>query len=238
MGQMFILLLRILFPLDKVARSREFMRGWIKLVMNWVRDPEDVEGFAYWSDDRARLEGHIAAVEYGLQILIWERARDMLGLPFLFIPRQHNPHIRHPKSMSQLFRRLTQIAHNFHNLDALAARRARAMQRETDLNPLHLVAAYQASSPALRAVEATYRRLASTRAQHWERWIALTCAQDGRGACAFARGPPPPSHPATQTPHLAASCENAPARPQHPEISVTYRPRRCAPQKTGLRPRA
>ena len=39
MGQLFILLLRILFPFDKVGRSRELMRGFLQMVMGWVMDP-------------------------------------------------------------------------------------------------------------------------------------------------------------------------------------------------------
>ena len=199
MGQMFILLLRILFPLDKVARSRELMRAWLQMVMGWVADPEDVEGFAYWADDRAKLEGHVCALEHAMQVLIHERARDLLGLPFIYFPRQRNPKIRHPNSMSQLFKRLTQLARNFHNLDELAAKRANRIKRERDSNPLRLAATPQSTSPTLRAVEANHQRtfdvqIASTTSQKWGRWIGASSRRDGGGG-AFPRGPP--SHQST-----------------------------------------
>jgi lysozyme len=223
MGQMFVLLLRILFPLDKVARSRELMRGWLQMVMGWVADPEDVEGFAYWTDDRAKLEGHVCALEYAMQGLIHERARDLLGLPFIYFPRQRNPIIRHPKSMSQLFKRLTQLARDFHNLDTLAERRADRIKRERDSNPLRLAATPQSTSPALRAVEANHRPLASTSATHWGRWIARSCAQDGGGG-AFARGPP--SHQSIAYCQLPiASRASARDRSRAPTAASPFTPR-------------
>ena len=71
MSPMFFILMRILFPFDKVARIRELMRHLIRLTISWVSDPEDVESFAYWDEDRAWLEGHIAALEYAMRCLVW-----------------------------------------------------------------------------------------------------------------------------------------------------------------------
>ncbi len=190
---MFILLLRILFPLDKVARSREFMRAWLQKIVSWVTDPEDIEGFAYWTDDRAKLEGHICALEYAMQVLIHERAREILGLPFIFFPRQRNPHIRHPKSMHQLFKRLAQSARNFDNLDKLAARRAERMRREESLSPslrdspLRLDAPHRSTSPTLCVVEDAITGASPPSRKARGRWIARSCAQDG-GGCVLARG--------------------------------------------------
>jgi len=227
MGQMFILLLRILFPLDKVARSREFMRAWLQKIVSWVTDPEDIEGFAYWTDDRAKLEGHICALEYAMQVLIHERAREMLGLPFIFFPRQRNPHIRHPKSMHQLFKRLAQSARNFDNLDKLAARRAERMKREGATlgpslrdSPLRLDAPHRSTSPTLCVVEDANTALEVLPRQRRGRWRAHACARDG-GGCASSRGclrtrGPPLNSIYCRLPtayRLTATCENAPARP-------------------------
>jgi hypothetical protein len=189
MGQMLLILLRILFPLDPVARSRELMRNWLGMVMSWVADPEELEAYAYWSEDRAKLESCICFLEYAMQVLIHDSACQMLGQRYVHVPLQDKPHIRHPKSLNQLLKRLAQLARDFHNLDMLASRRADRIKRERDSDPLRLAATPQSTSPALRAVEANHRRLASTCAQHWGRWIARSCAQDGGGG-AFARGPP------------------------------------------------
>jgi hypothetical protein len=189
MGQMLLILLRILFPLDPVARTRELMRSWLGMVISWAADPEELEAYAYWSEDRARLESCICFLEYAMQALLHDRAQQMLGQRYVHVPLQDKPHIRHPKSLNQLLKRLGQLARDFHNLDALAAKRANRMRRDRDSNPLRLAATPQSTSPALRAVEASHRRLASTSASHWGRWIGASSRRDG-GCGAFPRGPP------------------------------------------------
>jgi len=150
MGQMLLILLRILFPLDPVARTRELMRNWLGMVMSWIADPEELEAYAYWSEDRARLESCICFLEYAMQVLLHDRARQMLGQRYVHVPLQDKPHIRHPKSLNQLLKRLAQLARDFHNLDALAARRADRIKRERDSDPLRLAATPQSTSPSLR----------------------------------------------------------------------------------------
>jgi hypothetical protein len=200
MGQMLLILLRILFPLDPVARTRELMRNWLGMVMSWVADPEELEAYAYWSEDRAKLESCICFLEYAMQVLIHDRACQMLGQRYVHVPLQDKPHIRHPKSLNQLLKRLAQLARDFHNLDVLASRRADRMRRDRDSDPLRLAATPQSTSPTLCVVEANHRRLAFTCAKHWGRWIARPCAQDGGGGTS-SRGPPsPPAIPKTTSP--------------------------------------
>ena len=158
MSKLFIILLRLLFPYDKVGRSREFMRGWLQMVMGWVMDPINIADFEDYPEDRAWLEGHIAATEYGMQVLVWERAREMLGLPFIYHRRQDNPKFRRSKDLRRLVRRLTQLARNFHNLDKLAARVADRMRREHDADPLSL----RASSLMLRITPAAVEDFVAT----------------------------------------------------------------------------
>ena len=140
MGQMFLILLRILFPLDPVARYRELMRSWLGMVMSGVDDPEELASYAYWSEDRAKLESCICFLEYAMQVLIHDRTRQLLGQRYVYMPLQDKPHIRHPKSLDQLLKRLGQIARDFHALDALAARRAERMRvpvRSVTVEPLN-----------------------------------------------------------------------------------------------------
>ncbi|RYG38129.1 MAG: hypothetical protein EON93_02550 [Burkholderiales bacterium] len=213
---MFILLLRILFPLDLVGRSREFMRGWLQMVMGWVMDPTNIADFAEFPEDRLWLEGHIAATEHAMQILVWERAREMLGLPFIYIRRQDNPRLRRAKTMAQLFRRLSQLAHNFRNLDTLAARSAAQMKREQTADPLSLHA-----NDFMRVdAEASATPLEVLHRQRRGRWHARPCAHDG-GGCALARGwlnatgPPLTSHYAfPDFPPQRSATENTHACPK------------------------
>ena len=163
MGQMLLILLRILFPLDPVARYRELMRNWLGMVMSWVADPEELEAYAYWTEDRAKLESCICFLEYAMQVLIHDRTRQMLGLRYVYSPLQDKPHIRHPKSLNQLLKRLAQLARDFHNLDVLASRRADRMRRERGNDPLRLAAAPQSTSPSLRLVEVDRRAFAPRR---------------------------------------------------------------------------
>ncbi len=140
MGQMFLILLRILFPLDPVARAQELMRSWLRQVMDAVTDPEEIESFAYWPEDRLMLERAICVLEYAMRMLIHARARQMLGLRYVYVPLQPAPDIRKAKSLGQLLKRITQLARDFHNLDKLAARRAKRMKCERDNDPLRLAA--------------------------------------------------------------------------------------------------
>ncbi|RYZ07486.1 MAG: hypothetical protein EON61_13320 [Alphaproteobacteria bacterium] len=225
MIKLFIILLRLLFPFDKVGRSREFMRGWLQMVMGWVMAPINIADFEDYPEDRAWLEGHIAATEYGMQVLIWERAREMLGLPFIFIPRQHSPKFRRSKDLRRLVRRLTQLARNFHNLDKLAARVADRMRREHDADPLslhtnsplRLDAAHQSISSACGGGGLRDDALRPPSRKARGRWIATTSSRDG-GGCASPRGPPssPIAHCRLLTTSLAHLRERTRAQKKNP----------------------
>ena len=208
MSKLFGILLRLLFPFDKVGRSREFMRGWLQMVMGWVMDPINIADFEDYPEDRAWLEGHIAATEYGMQVLVWERAREMLGLPFIFIPRQHSPTFRRSKDLRRLVRRLTQLARNFHNLDKLAARVAERMRHEHDADPLGLDAFTPYTEQRARRVLILSRHRADRR---------HAIAQRGQGTTSLraflrARGPPliALDCPFPTADCLSARAENAP----------------------------
>ena len=225
MGQMFLILLRILFPLDPVARYRELMRSWLGMVMSWVDDPEELASYAYWSEDRAKLESCICFLEYAMQVLIHDRTRQMLGQRYVYMPLQDKPHIRHPKSLDQLLKRLTQLARDFHNLDTLAARRAERMRHEESLSPslrdspLRLDAPHRSTSPGFAGGGLRGRcAFLVLHRQRRGRWIARSCAQDGGGCassrgCLRTRGPPIPNRSpiADCRPPRAPAREIAPA---------------------------
>ena len=214
MTELFLVLLRILFPLDPVARLREVTRDYLSEIMGWLDDPLDVAEIARRPDWLEILEAHIIVAENGVELLITERARQIAGLPFIYTRRMAPPHLRKVKSLSRLLNRITHLARLFHNLERLAARRADRLRSQQ--SPLRLDASHQSTSPALRAAEATCPlqlnvQIASLSPQDWGRWIGASSRRDG-GGCASPRGPPPNPVPKTKLPHLAGpTCENAPA---------------------------
>ncbi len=171
-------------------------------IMSLVLDPLNTPCFETDAENRTWLEGHIAATEYGMQVLVWERAREMLGLPFIYHRPQETPQFRRAKDMRQLYCRLSQLARN---LDKLAVRLANRMRREQDADPFglaapHLTLAY--ADEATRIIDAIALPPASA-----------PCASSRR--CAHARGPPQLPIPNSTFPHLDHSViENAPSRPQ------------------------
>ncbi|MDP3492893.1 MAG: hypothetical protein Q8R82_07250 [Hyphomonadaceae bacterium] len=226
MVDLLLTLLRILFPLDPIARLREITRDYISQIMGWLDDPFDVEEIHHREDLREILEAHIITAEHGVQLLITERARQIAGLPFIYTARIAPPYLRRTKSLSRLLKRLTNLARLFHNLEQLAHRRAERIIRERGC-PLRLDATHQSTSPALRAEEENHLRgfavqISSSSPKDWGRWIARPCAQDGGGR--YARGPPTlqnfqkPNPAPTRThprerPRLTSPCPAGPLRP-------------------------
>mgnify|MGYP006362032295 FL=1 len=190
MVDLLVTLLRILFPLDPVARLREITRDYLQEIMGWLDDPFKVAEIASRPDYCEILEAHIITAEHGVQLLITERARQIAGLPFIYTPRIAPPWLRRTKSLPRLLTRLTNLARLFHNLERLAQRRSERMRCELAENPLRLAPPPQSTSPSLRLVEAMHRSLSSSSAPRWGRWIARSCAQDGGGLFAQPRGPP------------------------------------------------
>ena len=189
MVSLFLTLLRILFPLDPVARLREVTRDYLSEIMGWLDDPLDVQEIAQRPDWLEILEAHIIVAENGVELLITERARQIAGLPFIYTPRMAPPYLRKVKSLSRLLKRITQLARLFHNLEHLAARRAERLQREQATSPLRLAATLQSTSPAFHAVEDSVLLLEVLHRRRRGRWIARPCAQDGGGSIQ-PRGPP------------------------------------------------
>ena len=174
MTELFLVLLRILFPLDPVARLREVTRDYLCEIMGWLDDPADVAEIAQRPDWLEILEAHIIAAENGVELLITERARQIAGLPFIYTHRMAPPHLRKVKSLSRLLNRITHLARLFHNLEALAQRRAQRLQRELADNPLRLDASHQSTSPALCAVEDSVILLEVLPRRRRGRWIGAS----------------------------------------------------------------
>ena len=227
MTELFLVLLRILFPLDPVARLREVTRDYISQIMGWLDDPLDVAEIARRPDWLEILEAHIIVAENGVELLITERARQLAGLPFIYTQRMTPPHLRKVKSLSRLLKRLTHLARLFHNLERLAARRAQRLKREHSERPLRLAPPAQSTSPMLCMVEDAALLLEVLPRRRRGRWHARVCAHDG-GGCASPRGPPSrpiseiTNQPTSAAPRLRtpphAQKQTARLSPGHPPI--------------------
>ncbi|GEM_PF-431995 len=190
MTELFLVLLRILFPLDPVARLREITREYLNWLVTCLEDPAKLNDFLTNPEACAGVEAHVIVIEHGVQLLINERARQIAGLPFIYTERLKLVRLHRAKPPRKILARLNRAAALFDNLERLAHRRAKRMQREHSENPLRLDASHRSTSPALRAVEANHHCLAALSAQHWGRWIGASWRRDEGGLFAQPRGPP------------------------------------------------
>jgi len=115
MAELFLTLVRILFPLDPVARLREVTRHYLRELVDRLEDDTCLHELLADHHARALFEAEIAAAEDGIHMLIHERAR---------------------------FQRVV-VLHD--NLERLAHSRAERLQRDLSENPLRLDASHQAS---------------------------------------------------------------------------------------------
>jgi len=190
MTELFLVLLRILFPLDPVARLREITREYLNWLVTCLEDPAKLNDFLTNPETCAGVEAHVIVIEHGVQLLINERARQIAGLPFIYTERLKLVLLHRAKPPRKILARLNRAAALFDNLERLAHRRAHRMQRDRANNSLRHAATLQSTSPMLRMVEANHRALASLSAQHWGRWIGASSRRDGGGLFAQPRGPP------------------------------------------------
>jgi hypothetical protein len=190
MIDLLITLLRILFPLDPVARLREITRDYINAIVSCLEDPIRREAIRNTPHLCAKLDADIAVLEHGIHLLIHERARQILGLPYTYTPRIPSPEPRRARPLTQIIARLGRMATLFHNLERLAQRRATRMKLEHGASPLRLDASHRSTSPMLRMVENLSVMREVLHRLRRGRWIARACAQDGGGSLR-TRGPPP-----------------------------------------------
>ena len=216
MVSLLLTLLRVLFPLDPVARLREITRDYINWLVSCLEDEQKLEDLHTNPLARAGFAAHIIVAEHGVNLLIHDRARQLAGLPFLYRPRMQPPELRRVRPLVQIIDRLSRVAEAFQNLERLAARRAQRIKRELSDSPLRLAATLQSTSPMLRMVEDSVLLLEVLPRRRRGRWIARPCAQDGGGLFAFPRGPPAYSPlPTSAAPRLRT----------HPlDLTVTYMP--------------
>jgi len=190
MVDLFLVLLRILFPLNPVRRLWEVTRDYLSELMDRLEDPDGFADLVHDPHACADLEAHIAVAEQGIHLLIHERARQILGLPFEYTPRSPVYPRHRAKPLRQVIARFSRAAALFQDIERLAQRRAARMRHEMEQNPLPLDASHHFSSAT--RLNAFTIQISSLSARHWRGQratltIGASSRRDGRGA----RAPPP-----------------------------------------------
>ena len=200
------------------APLRPLLRLW-RIVVYFLANLDhileiDFDRYAYTEAGRRELEAGIAFGEDGINIMIYARTCELLGVtPIIKSPIFQEPAKSRP--IAELLARHARMLDRLRTFEQRAQRRAARIMRENTHppygGPLRLDATHQSTSPAFHAVEDAARALEVLHRRRRGRWIARPCAQDG-GGCASPRGPPPTHHcPFPIAYCLAATCENAPA---------------------------
>ncbi len=163
------------------------------------------EAIIRMEDDPAQcliVSAGLADAHAKLDLLIYLRACEIIGIRSRakdFTPNRTAS--RSGRTLQACWTSFRRLVTRFEDYERLAQNRAEGLKRDCDESPLRLAAMLQSTSPAFHAVEANHHCLASLSAQHWGRWIARPCAQDGGGLFAQPRGPPPTSDCPLPTSH-------------------------------------
>ncbi len=179
------------------APLRPLLRLW-RIVIYFLASLDhileiDFDRYAYSEAGRRELEAGIAFGEDGINIMIYARTCELLGLtPVIKRPIYQEPAKSRP--IAELLACHARMLDRQRTFEQRAQRRAARILREMAHppygGPLRLDATHQSTSPALRMVEDAVSLLEVLPRRRRGRWIARTCAQDG-GGCASPRGPPP-----------------------------------------------
>jgi hypothetical protein len=185
------IILWILWRLRPVMAAEANLVDIIATGFRLFEDDETLRMMAEDPDYCATVTAALADAHAKLDLLIYLRACEIAGLRSRardFTPnRKATRSGRTPQDCWASFRRLVL---RFDDRERLAQKRAEHLQREGSNSPLRLDASHQSTSPARCAEEENHRRLSSSSAPRWGRWIARSCAQDGGGLFAQPRGPP------------------------------------------------
>ena len=177
------------------------------------RDDETLRMMADDPDYCATVTAALADAHAKLDLLIYLRACELTGLRSRARDFQPNRTATSSgRTLQDCWTSFRRLALRFDDRERLAQRRAEHLQREQAQSPLRLRTACASTSPALCAEEENHRRLSSSSAQRWGRWIGASSRRDG-GGCASPRGPPLNHDFRLPTPHCLSRyvTENAPA---------------------------
>ena len=172
---------------------RPLLRLW-RVVVYFLRNFDvlfeaQFDRYAYTAAGRKELEAAIAFGEDGINLMIYARTCELLGIVPVIKRGPVFQEPAKPRPIAELMARHARMIDLLRTFEHRARQRAKRILCEIAKNPLRLAATPQSTSPALCAEEENHRRLSSSSAPRWGRWIARPCAQDGGGA-ALPRAPP------------------------------------------------
>lgn len=225
------------------------------LCLNALSDQRWIDWLASAPDHPATVatfEKRIADMESAIDFIVYQRAREILGLKKRHWRRPDPAPLRRRKSRSyaELWERLERCVLRFADIDRLAQRRAEKLQRLLSENPLgafpHRLAAKTrpSTSPAFQAreeIRATNADLFLPQSRSgWGRWIDASSRRDGGGSRRALEGLrvrappwPEPSFETNPTRLNAPASEVAPvcagACLRSPKRTAIHRARRPCP---------
>jgi hypothetical protein len=135
------IILRILFPHDPVRRIIEHTRDLLARLVHAITDERWIEWLTTnpdHPDTIARFETWIDDLEAGIDLVIYLRARQLLGLPVLkwTKPRINLFQRRRSRSFDELLWRVELAAYRFSQIERLARLRAPRLKRLLEADPL------------------------------------------------------------------------------------------------------
>ena len=134
------IILWALYPLSPWKRFHEHVRHLIQTFLDALTDPQTLD----WLSAHPEHPEGIARIEQGLDALaaltdhlIYQKAREILGLPYMrwMGMRSAPPHRRRANSLKELFARIEACALRFDDIERLAERRAEKLARLLAKNP-------------------------------------------------------------------------------------------------------
>ncbi len=187
------IILAILWRLRPVQALEVNLRDVIDIGLTMFADDLALDDITHDPAYRATLAAAFFDAHRKLELLIYLRACEIAGVrPRITSFKPDYSHTNSSADVIKLWRSFQRLVARFDDYERYASLRAERLRAEENDYPLRLAATLQSTSPALCAVEANSpfqlnARFASISAQHWGRWIARPCAQDG-GGCASSRG--------------------------------------------------
>ncbi|MDP3491618.1 MAG: hypothetical protein Q8R82_00775 [Hyphomonadaceae bacterium] len=179
---------------------RPLLRLW-RVVIYFLRNFDilldaQFDRYSNTPDGRRELEAAIAFGEDGINLMIYARTCELLGVtPSI----KRGPVFQEPakdRPIAELLARHARMLDRLRTFEKRARQRANRILRAMNESPLRLAASLQSTSPSLRLVEDSVSLLEVLPRRRRGRWIARPRAQDG-GGCALPRGPP--THPISET---------------------------------------
>jgi hypothetical protein len=134
------IILWALYPLSPWKRYYEYARHLLKTLLTHLNDQRWIDWLEACPDDPQGIclfERIIDDLNAGIDLLVYVRAREILGLPLgkWKRPTPSPPQRRRSSSLGELFSRLEACTLRFADIERLAQRRAQKLARLLSTNP-------------------------------------------------------------------------------------------------------